>query len=866
MTSDNTKPFILSFNKSYKNCSNRFFDVRIFFRKLSVLCFFLVFSIAVFGQVVKGVIRDQIGEPIPFAKVWLKNTSHGTISNGKGVYHLELEESGMYDLRISSLGYDYKDTLIEVSSDVLIFNVVLQARLLELEEVVVTSESSRKKGKKIMKKVIAKRSGFLEAAGRYKCETYCFTSLDKGSVQGAVSTENRLNLDMSKMNITEWNALSYFESKNRYKDIITGFIDYTDKVNNSVVVSISLEAELGESNEVVQNNPYVFVNGIKDADINIFKNLISAPSISQRPLISPLAYNAFAYYNFHLEKSFLEGTEMIYEIRVEPIFKEEALFSGVLYIRSESYEPEGYELAVNKGAMSIFNEMRIVCNYENIDGKLLPVRREFVYMITEGSSLLGKTFIHGNSRISHRNYSFQFDDRKRKFWLEEQVYLPESFDRDSSYWEDVRPFYLEDEEKEFIRVQDSISSHILSEDYLLQQDSIYNKITVWDFFFNGLGFRNTFKKRSFRVSSFFEGLGLLGVGGYRQKLGFQYEKEFKNARAIELYPQLDYGFNNKDLKGTFGIGYVYNPMRFSKISLRFGDTYDFINSYQSVLGTFSPANRVRNKVLQVNHEFEVLNGLYFRTGFEFSKRQAITNIENPEWASNLGVFSDPISFEDYTVFITEFEFSYRIGQKYILKPNKKVVTSDKWPILKLKYRKGLPRVFGAQADFDFLEFRMNDKIELNAMGQSEINVIAGAFLRKNELRIVEYKYFRTSDFLFFSNPTNSLQMLDTALSTSNSYLQANFIHHFNGFFLNKIWGINKLKLEETIGGSLLIIPESNFNQIEFYVGLERMFRVKKQLFKIGFYAVAADNNFKKGDVYWKLGINFYDSFRNKWSY
>ena len=133
-------------------------------------------------------------------------------------------------------------------------------------------------------------------------------------------------------------------------------------------------------------------------------------------------------------------------------------------------------------------------------------------------------------------------------------------------------------------------------------------------------------------------------------------------------------------------------------------------------------------------------------------------------------------------------------------------------------------------------------------------------------RHIRTKYFRTSDLGWFSDPTKSMQMLDTNLSTSNSYLQANFIHHFNGFFLNKIWGINRLKLEETIGGGLLIVPESKFNLIEFYVGIERMFRIRKQLFKIGIYAVAADNNFDKAAIGWKVGLNFYDSFRRKWSY
>ena len=832
----------------------------------------LVFGLfcAVFSahsQVIKGNISNEQGEALPFAKVWLKNTSYGTISNGKGEYHLELKEQGDYEIRISSSTYESLDTIIPVHTDIVRFNAVLKTSVLELVEVLVTTESSRNKGKKIMKEVISRRKGFLEAANRYKCETYCYTTLDKRTEVKADSLVDSTALNKSKMNITEWEGTSYFEAKNRYKDVITGFTDYTDKVKNTMDASFSFgDDELGEQSADIEINPYVFISGIKDADINIFKNVIDAPSISHRPLISPLAYNALTYYNFYLEGSFLDGDHFIYEIRVDPVFKEDALFSGTLFIRSKTYEPEGYELAVNKGSMNYFKEMRIICNYNKIEGKLLPMKREFIYLITE--RYLGKpnVFIHGSSQVSYSNYVFDFDDSNRKFWLEEQVYVPEAYDRDSSYWDAVRPFHLEIEEIEFIRVQDSISSHLMSEEYLMERDSIYNSLTVWDFLFNGVGFRNTFKKRSFWFSSAMRGIDPLGVGGYRHKVDLKFKKEFKNAHAIEIFPQLDYGFRNKDLKGTFGVGYLYNPMRFSTISFKIGDTYDFVNNYQSIAGTFSPSNRVGNKVIEINHKYEVVNGLYFRTGLEFSKRQAITDLDYPDWLSDWGIFSEPIDFDDYSVFIAEFEFSYRIRQRYILKQNKKIVTSDKWPILKLKYRKGFPNFFGTQSDFDFLEFGMYDQIEMNSLGNSEINVKAGAFLRKNNLNVIEFKYFRSSDYGFFSDPTNSMQRLDTLLYTSKSYLQANFIHHFNGFFLNKVWGINKLKLEETIGGGLLMIPESNFNLIEFYVGLERMFRIRKQLFKIGVYAVASDNNYNKANIHWKFGVNFYDSFRRKWDY
>lgn len=802
-----------------------------------------------------------------FSKVWLKNTSFGTIANGKGEYQLEVKEQGSRAIRFSYIGYEPLDTVINVNAEVVNFNVILKNSVLELQDVQVTSLNKKKKGKLIMKEVIDRRNLFLEAAGHYECETYCFTTLDK---RKDVKSDTILDLDalsMSKMNITEWSGKSYFEAKSRYKDVITGFIDYTEKVKNTSAISISFsDDELGESSGKIEINPYIFINGIQDADINIFKNLIDAPAISQNPLISPLSFNAFTYYDFYLEGSFLEGDQLVYEIRVQPSFQEEALFSGTLYIRSESYEPKGYELGVNKGAMSYFKEMRIVCNYTNIDGKLLPTQREFVYEIKESTFKEGKYFVHGNSRISHSNYKFDFDDSNNKFWLETQVYEPEAFDRDSNFWSNVRPFYLEKGELEFIRVQDSISSHLLSEEYLTEQDSIYNSLNVWDFLFNGIGFRNTFKKREFWISPLINQVIPFGVGGYRHALELTFNKEFKNAHVLDLSTKVDYGFNNSDLKGSLGAGYLYNPKRFSRAYFKLGDTYDMINSYESVQGTLAPTNRVRNQKVEVGHEFEVINGLYFRTSLMYSIRRGIENIDYPEWVQLFGNFSQPKAFEDYSVFISEFEFKYKIRQKYILRGNKKIVTGTKWPVLKLMYKKGFPNVFGGQSDFDFLEFGMSDNIDLNSLGQTEIEVTAGSFLRKNDLRLIENKYFRTSDLFFFSNPTKSMQMLDTSLNTQNSYLQVNFIHHFNGFFLNKIWGLNKLGLEETIGGGLLMIPDAKFSQIEFYVGLERMFRIKKQLFKIGAYAVASDNSYNKASIRWKVGVNFYDSFRKKWDY
>jgi hypothetical protein len=104
------------------------------------------------------------------------------------------------------------------------------------------------------------------------------------------------------------------------------------------------------------------------------------------------------------------------------------------------------------------------------------------------------------------------------------------------------------------------------------------------------------------------------------------------------------------------------------------------------------------------------------------------------------------------------------------------------------------------------------------------------------------------------------------LSTANAFIRGNFVHHFNGLLLNKIPLINRLKLAEAAGAGFLMIPEKNFAHSEFFVGLMRPIRIRKQLFRIGIFAVTADNSFNKLRFSWKFGFQFFNTYSRKWSY
>lgn len=830
---------------------------------INFLGFFCLLMIPYIGsaQVIKGTVKDSKGQEIPFAKVRVVNTSYGVVANAIGVFQLELK-NGVHVLDFSAPGYETKRDTIQSPQNTS-YSVVLQDDIKELEEVTFVYKTKRERGKEIMKEVIDKRSYYQDLIANYTCDTYCYSSLEKGKLD---SIQKDSIIGKEKLNILEWRSKSFVGGLNRFKDEFYAYNDFTD-INQqmggaSFEVSIEGEGNLASMSEEDSKNPYLFINGIKDAHFSILDNTIDAPGLTQNPLISPLAFNGMLYYSYYLEQSIVDSTgKLIYEIRVKPKFIQEALFEGTLFIQDSTWQLLSYDLAINPGVLLYFKDMHISSDYSQINERIAPTRKDFLYTIKEG-----KTLIYGLARVRHTEYDFQPIQKPAKFWLESSTFTKDAFDRDSTYWTENRPFALSDIEQKFIREQDSIITYHESDEYLRKSDSTRNRITFLSVVFNGIGHVNSFKKYSFTFNPLISQVIPFGVGGYRHRLQFDFRKEFKDGTYFTVRPDIDYGFLNKDVKGGFGGTYMYNPMNFAKVGFEMGDVYDFVTSNQNIQGTFAPSNRVRNKKFEITYSQEITNGLYLKSKVLFSDRQSLDSLKYPSWISFFGDFQQAQTFDPYRILLGTIELEYHFRQKFYIRRNRKVVLGSPWPVLNLVYRKGIPSVFGAQANFDFLELQVRDELKFNSFGNSEIKFRAGTFLRKQDLRIIEHTFFRPSDRYFFSNPINTLQLLDTALNTSNSYFQLNYIHHFNGFFLNKVWLINRLKLEETVGGSMLFIPDANFAQIELYAGIERKIRIRKSIFKLGVYAVSQANSLTKASLNLKFGVNFYNSFTDKWDY
>ncbi len=852
---------------------------------LRILCLLILLTSIIndaYSSYIKGTVRNELGEPLPFATIYVKNTTYGVTSNSNGEYFMELKPAE-YTILFSYIGYNSKELPLLLTKKGKTINVILKESSTVLTEFEIVS-NTKNKAKEIIAAVRKKRKVYLNAIENYSCNTYMKNSLEKRQIkfkkneienaEKILITDTSLSVNFKNeiLNFIESYSITNYQASNKYKEEFLGFHDFADTKKESGF-NVSAQIGYGEYSiiptEFEKEDPYLLYTEVSSGDFNLYKNAIDIKNVVEKPIISPLSLNGALYYRYDFKGSFYDKNSKIYKIKVTPLFNGEPLFKGVLFIEDRTFSIRSFELSIN-GPLLFCENFNLIQDYIQIDSNIyVPERREINYTIKEG-----KYQIIGNARISHKNYNINIPFPNKFFNSEERSFNDSVYSRDSSYWNKVRPITLQEKELEYIDYTDSLRSVYQSEKYLLDQDSIVNRVTLGRIIFAGIFHRNRYKGNEFYIEPIISQFNLLGIGGYRHRLGSHFNKDFDNGYLLETDGEIDYGFRNKDVKGKIGIGLTYFPKKFVRTFVRFGDFYELINEYASFTSAFTRSNYARTKSIEISQRMELFNGLYGELKFNYSNKIAITDLQLADWINDIFIdtLNTPTDFPDYTKSEFRLQLTYIPKQRYYYKKNKKIVLGSDYPTFNLIYQKGIPSLFNSEVNFDYIEIGAYDEIKIPQLGSSKWNIQAGTFLNKNNLRVLEWKYFRGSDYFFFSNPLKSFQLLGPTLSTFNEYIRGNYMHHFEGSILNKIPLIHRLKFSLAGGGGFLLIPEDGLAHGELFAGLERITKIKEQLFRIGIYAVTADNTLDNTNssfnpnLTFKLGISYYNTVNRKWDF
>src|SRR5688572_25498869 len=115
---------------------------------------------------ISGKVFNSQSLPLPFASVLIKGTTIGTTSNSNGEYFLDLAP-GEYTIVCQHVGYEKREKLLTVGDEPIVFNFVLKAVTLSLQEIVI-KPGGEDPAYEIIRNAIKKRPDYLKQVSAYQ--------------------------------------------------------------------------------------------------------------------------------------------------------------------------------------------------------------------------------------------------------------------------------------------------------------------------------------------------------------------------------------------------------------------------------------------------------------------------------------------------------------------------------------------------------------------------------------------------------------------------------------------------------------------------------------------------------------------------
>lgn len=442
----------------------------------------------------------------------------------------------------------------------------------------------------------------------------------------------------------------------------------------------------------------------------------------------------------------------------------------------------------------------------------------------------------------------------------------EANQRDSSYWTSMRPIPLTLEEQRDYVQKDSVETVKNSRRYRDSLDRISNRPSVSDLLLSGYEYQRSFERRTISVPSVLQMLQYNTVEGTVFYAPISFRQRYEDRRYWLLVPTLRYGLEDHRFKGTIRLDRRYDPIREGQWVVEGGRAVDdlnatspitpIINSYYTLV-----SNRNYLKLYQRDYGFghweaEVVNGLRLGATLGYADRRELVNTTDKVWRDIKGRaltpnnpfaptplidgkadrdayfgLTGPRLFNRSRIGQVDFFARWQPGQEFIQRPTRRVRLGGTLPALTARIRGGAGE---NDTHFAALSLMADDEIDAGLVGRLEWRAEAGFFPSKQNVVYLDYQHFRGNLTRLASFGQPGFQLLPYYdYSTTGAWLEGHASHHFNGFLLNKIPGLRKLKWQEVATANYLHTAALG-HYLEAGFGIEHIFKAMRVDFYTGY--------------------------------
>ena len=640
----------------------------------------------------------------------------------------------------------------------------------------------------------------------------------------------------------------------------TGILYLSESVSKFSFESPNKISEKMISSKVSGNEQGFSFNQAADFNINAYKKLIDLGM--ERGYVSPIAPNAFQFYEYEFLGILEENGKLVNKIKVIPKRATDPVFEGVIYLLEDDWSFYAIDLLVTKArGLSFVDSLQINQVFTLTQHDIwMPLSQKLTFTFGifgfRGSGYYIGIFTNYEIEPNYDVYRdlgtyksnfgktsetelFQKGDFTAEVLLVEQG----ANERDTAYWKAIRPIPLTEIENEDYRVKDSIRLVKESSDYKDSVDAETNKLTLGNIFLSGYMHSNSLKSTYWNLPP------IMGIFQYNTVEGLVLEVKptiSKLIRRLTKYwirPSFRYGNSSKKLyskiEGSYqrldtkSTSYLVGGGRYVEQFNEGEAIFPFINSILTLAGGKNYMKIYRKTFAYFGFQQELKNGILFRGKVEYAQRDTLTNMSSFTWApesktdftSNQpkNMELDNTGFGRNRALIFEIDFRFRFKQVYMTYPDRRTIWPSKYPEIFLTYRKGI-KALGSNVDFDFIKVHIQGEVKLGLVGTSNYLIGGGAFLNDASITLIDFNHFSGSKVVLSPQSRRiRFQLLPFYLfSTSKPYLEAHYQHHFNEFIFNKIPLIKKLNLQAVASANYLT-NETIGHYVELGAGIEHIF-------------------------------------------
>ncbi|HEV7230668.1 MAG TPA: DUF5686 family protein [Bacteroidia bacterium] len=732
---------------------------------------------------VKGKIIDaETNEGLPFVNVMFPGTSQGTTSDIDGNFLISTDQP-VDSVSAFFLGYtkNTKHIRSNTSQEV---NFVLRRKTNLIQEVVI--HPGENPALRIIRNVIARKdSNNREKLKAYEYQAYNKVEFDLKDIPRRLQKRKVLRpMKFAFDHIDSSNAIEKPQLPILISETVSRYYYRT---------SPTIKKEIIQANKLagVDQKSIAQFMGDMYLDVNLYLNNIL---VFGKDFISPVADNALLYYRYYLTDSVYLNGHRCYELQFSPRRKQELLFSGTLWIADTAWAVKRIQMKVQDDAnINFINQLQVNQEYEVMDGHWMLVRDHLfadLYIPGQKTGLYGrKTAVYSDIKVN-RLKEDGFYDRTHNLVVDADPEKPDAF------WVKARPDSLSKNEQGIYQLMDTIQK-------LPFYKTWYDIVLTLAKGYKPVG--------NFEIGPYYSIFSTNRIEGGRIRLGGRTSDKF--SKWYELNGYCAYGLKDEQFKYKLGFRTFITKSPRQLVGMSYKSDYELLgqsqnaftqdNFFVSLLRRSPIRNMTNVQQFEAYYEREWFTGFSTKLFFTNRTMTPISDFQYQYYDRDGALKTlDNIKTTEITI-ITRLAWN----EKYIDGTFSHIPTGTKYPIPQLIYTKGIRNAFGSNYSYDKVALKVTDRIRIPPIGYVDYLIQAGKVFGAAPYPLLE---LHGGNETYVYDPY-AFNMMNYYEFVSDQYITFQAQHHFDGFFLNHIPLMRKLKWREVVSGKYLAGSVSDAN-------------------------------------------------------